>query len=330
MNPTIVYILCGQPGSYFSVCTRVSMTTLRLTNPDVKVALLVDSRTFRQLKDGRDPVLDLPDQVIPVETPYSNDMINSRYLKITMRSEIPDGDLLYIDNDTVIRGSISGIPGGDCDIAGVRNHGQSEWDRQISESDLDILKQLGVPIHRKNYLNGGLLYLRDSPAARLFCESWKRHWEYCGTTLSVHRDQPALNAALNETKAVILDLDDRFNAQFLTHNPSALTGVILHYYSSNQSMTITNFDHYVKRVLGGEPFRIGEVDKLIHARHPWRVRMPVLDDWYCRYLLRKPFLNRHDWDWLQGKRLQSVFGRIPFLALSIYRHVVKGERTQHA
>ncbi|NUQ81812.1 MAG: hypothetical protein HUU10_09405 [Bacteroidetes bacterium] len=299
-HPTIGYVLCGPAGSYFSICTRVSISTLRLTNPHLKVVLLVDPKTHRSLLAGSDPVLNLPDEVMPVETPYQDDMMNSRYLKIIMRYLVPEGDLLYIDNDTVIRGPIDGIPGGDCDLAGVRNHSQDLKRKQISPEDQDILNRMNVTIHRDIYLNAGLV-----------------------CSLQIYRDQPSFNAAINEVDANILFMDDRYNAQFLTRNQTAANGIILHYYSSYRTKPVTNFDDYVIRVLNGEPFSDKAIRQLVRARHPWRTRIPFLDEWYGRYLTRKPYLTPHDWNWLQGKRLQSIWDRLSFVISSFLLHLRK-------
>ncbi len=87
----------------------VSVTSLRMYNPETTVVLLMDKITYEGLIGYRAKLLDLIDEAIVVPTPegYSQKEM-SRHIKTTARQWVK-GDFLFIDTDTVIAGDLSDV-----------------------------------------------------------------------------------------------------------------------------------------------------------------------------------------------------------------------------
>ena len=119
MKTKIVYCIVSNDEDIYLEQAWVSIYTLRRHNPDAEVILLVDKDTELTLIGKRSGIKELVAEVKAVETPVGyNAMQRSRYLKTNFRHFI-SGDLLFIDADTVIGGSLAGVDDIDAEIACV-------------------------------------------------------------------------------------------------------------------------------------------------------------------------------------------------------------------
>ena len=109
MKTKILYILASSQSDIFWEQTFLSITSLRKTNPSVKVALLMDNITYSTLAETRAMLLKIIDEpvVISLDNVISNKE-KSRVLKTNMRNYV-DGDFLYIDSDALILSDLSTI-----------------------------------------------------------------------------------------------------------------------------------------------------------------------------------------------------------------------------
>ena len=136
MKTKIVYCIVSNDEDIYLEQAWESIYTLRRHNPEAKVILLVDKGTEATLTGKRGGIRELVTEVVAVDTPDGyNAMRRSRYLKTNFRQFIA-GDLLFIDSDTVIGGSLAPIDDIEAEIACVPDAHEA-----LSEySQLDGLK----------------------------------------------------------------------------------------------------------------------------------------------------------------------------------------------
>jgi hypothetical protein len=107
--------------------------------------------------------------------------------------------------------------------------------RDITPLALPTVEQLRVKLGWKfrmdRYLNAGVLFARDTPAAHAFYAEWHRRWKHA-LSLGIWQDQFSFNSASTTGIATIGMLPDRDN--WVTHSTAMLRGRarIFHFFSS--------------------------------------------------------------------------------------------------
>lgn len=226
----ILYVLVCSEKDYYGEQALISMMSAKHHMPNCIISLLSDKTTDQYIANSKLPideyisekkVIELGEDLSPTQ--------KSRWLKTRMR-ELVKGDFLYVDVDTVFAGSIDeslfshdvmGVPDGNCLL---KDH-PLKW--QIE----DNLKKLQFNNSLEYHINGGVLFLKDSPTAHSFANHWHRRWqESCSKGIFI--DQPALHQAFCDSKLEQYLLPDYMNAQFGRNINTLADGIILHYYSS--------------------------------------------------------------------------------------------------
>ena len=110
MKTKLVYVLTCAPEATYIEQALISIYSARYQNPHAHIVLLVDNKTNELLVGKRAEVLEYITEkiVIPFEDTMLTPMYRSRYIKTQVR-ELVDGDLLFIDSDTVINHSLEEI-----------------------------------------------------------------------------------------------------------------------------------------------------------------------------------------------------------------------------
>lgn len=251
--------------------TRVSVASLRVTNPLVEVTLACDNVTANALERRSDPILREVEDLVTCEA-FTNVGANyrNRHLK-TQTRQIVDGPFLLLDSDTLVRGDLSSIFRLDTDIAGAPNHSRDEFANQLWDEDARALGRMNWQVEEHAYINGGVLYFSDTPAARKVGCLWHRKWLASIEKCSRYRDQPALNAALCEAQPRLSILPHKFNAQFRVAPHVAANAVIWHYYSSGYfTQPTTDFELLAAQILLGKEPCLDVVAEMIRQPGPWR------------------------------------------------------------
>ena len=75
------------------------------------------------------------------------------------------------------------------------------------------------------YLNAGVMFVRDTPAAHAFYAEWHRRWKRA-LSLGMWQDQFSFNSVIATGTATIAILPDRDN--WVTHSTVMLRGRLLH------------------------------------------------------------------------------------------------------
>ena len=306
-QPTVVYVLTAEGRDLYSATTRVSIASLRTTNPDCRVVLVCDPVTDAGVSRDSDPIRSEVDVWMVVDTPEGTPTLRNRYLKSRLRIEL-DGPFLYLDGDTVIRGDLEPIFSVTTDIAGAPNHSTDLVSDQIWDGDIETSRLMGWTVGQRAYVNGGVLYFADTPGSRRFGSTYHEMWLSSVERTGESRDQPALNAAIGLARPSLTSLSHRYNAQYRTNLSVARDAVILHYYISDPGPP-SAAELLARRTLEETALEHRDVEKLLRAKHPWRNESPI-DDWIASRVLRKGRMNTADTLWFKGERVKSCRDRI--------------------
>jgi len=302
----IVYVLSADGPDVHFAMTRVSVASLRVSNPQARIEIVCDENTDGVSRQARDPLRDEVDRWFVQDTPPGSPGYRNRFLKTTLR-EFLRGSFLYLDGDTFVRADLSPLFLLDTDVAAARNHSADAVAGQIWVEDAETCRRMGWPVGHREYLNGGVIFLADTPEARAFAGAWHRLWLSSVATTRGYRDQPALNTALMETLPRLKVLPHRFNAQIRGNLRVSLDAVIQHYYSSSPGAP-TAAQLLAERLLAGAPLRHSEIEAMVRRPHPWR-HTSWVDGWFASRIARKGSLNRADELWLTGHRFRSAVVR---------------------
>lgn len=300
----LVYSIASNGDDSYARMLRVSVASVRLSNPGTKVTLAADTFTLSALHERSNPVLGEVDEVVAVAAPEGTAEFRSRFVKTGLRSSV-DGPFLYLDADTLVRGPLEPVFQSPADVAGALNHSRDTFGEQIWSGNEQVWETMGWRLGRSHYLNGGLLYLADTEAAREFGRLWHRSWSESASRLGRNFDQPALNYALHQSPVRLTILPHRYNAQFMYSPSVALDAAIWHYYSINGGDPITAYGILLNQLERGLKFDPSLVRPLVRCRHPWR-RELWLDDLAARSVKDKPKLDDEDLLWFRGERWASI------------------------
>lgn len=238
MRTKIVYCIVSNDKDIYLEQAWVSIYTLRLYNPDAEVILLVDKGTEATLTGKRAGIRELVTEVVAVDTPDGyNAMQRSRYLKTNFRQFIA-GDLLFIDSDTVIGGSLAAIDDIEAEIACVpdAHEALSEYS-QLDGLKMKIQSLFGMDMDdAKYYYNSGVVYVKDTKRTRDFFVDWYNQWKYSAFEKGCNFDQPALYAVDMKRGFIIKELSGVFNCQIYFSLKYLYSGVILHFFNIKSQM----------------------------------------------------------------------------------------------
>jgi hypothetical protein len=299
----VVYVLALDERGAYSAMVRVSVASVRLSNPAAHIVAVCDSSTDRILTAREDPLPTEVDEWVVLDAPLRSARYRSRYLKTRLRHEVV-GPLLYLDGDTVVRGSLRPIFELDADVALAQNHSADEIPEQIWLEDANDAAKMGWRVGDVPYLNGGVMYWADTSVARRLATDWHDKWLACVAQTGREVDQPALNAALREVGPSLHILPHRYNAQFRVNLRVSIDAVILHYYASDPSVP-TAAEQLVSRLEDGGPIPVGAIEKLLKRRHPWGSDRWI-DGWVARRVAKKGGLDDVYSLWLTGRRIDGV------------------------
>lgn len=212
MKTQIVYTLISSEKDYFLEELWVSLYSLRLFHPEVKVKVLVDEPTKKYIM--RFPKLcGMITEIVVVPVPEQyNAKQRSREIKTTVRNVI-DGNYLFIDTDTVICKNLDGIDKLACNIAAVPD-GHLPLSEMMFPPTESIKNIFNVDISDSEcWFNSGVMYVADNEATREFYRSWNEKWTFSCFQKGNSQDQPALSVTDKEFDGLISKLDDIYNVQ---------------------------------------------------------------------------------------------------------------------
>jgi hypothetical protein len=244
----VVYVLATEGRDYHSATAQISVESIRISNPSLRVVVVADALSGRALKNSCHPILNEIDELVICDTPEGNNEYRSRHIKTRLRNII-EGPFLFIDSDTLVRGDLSPIFSLDTDIAAAANGSRDEFSEQLFWIDARIIASMKWPLSKRTYLNSGVLFYNDTANAKRFASLWHQKWLEAAAEQG-NRDQPAMHAALLDAQPRLSILPHRFNAAFKVTPRVAEDAIIWHYCGSHEVSTY--FDSFVERILRGQ------------------------------------------------------------------------------
>lgn len=206
------YVISLNESQSFADRAMISCISLRTSNPTAKLTVLCDDETFVKLESRRHRLLDVCDNVIPVPTPDGDSVLKHGWIKTRMNRYFNE-DFIYLDADTLVRGSLENIFDFEGSVAGVLNHNAdtSEW--SVWANDFVFLEKIGSSRKCDNYVNGGVLAFRDGRVTDALFDAWHRVWCEGYYVTSNSQDRPALNLVLADLGPEKSVLSGDFNRQ---------------------------------------------------------------------------------------------------------------------
>lgn len=315
-----VYVITCKGRDNYSAMTRVSVASLRATNPGIKIAIICDEGSATAMRACDDPLLDEVDALSEFEAPEANAVYINRYLKSKLRNLV-EGQYLFLDSDMLIRGDLRPLFAYTTDIAGAPNRSKADPTQQYLQGEKDIITTMGWTVRNDLYLNGGLMLANDTPRARAFADAWHSYWLRSVSKTRSYRDQPALNAAIHDTGVGLGAVPREYNTQF-SREPSLVPEArIWHYYASLKRTPITEFELMTDAIASGGELERRQFEKVIGASHPWR-RAFWGDDLVAKIVIRKNRFDTYDALWFEGRRFTSVRLRLRDQAKALAKKVL--------
>jgi len=210
----------------------ISITSLRIHNPNAFVTLLADKETIDSIENRKADIKKIVDEII-VENFESNvsNLKRSRILKTIMRNRV-DGDFLYIDGDTVICQSLNEIGNFQFDLGAVLDQ-----HTLISSNIYKFSRILKIIFDKEDfynypyYFNGGLLFVSDTEFNRDFFRKWNENY-FLGCKKNVPIDMPSLALTNYQLGFPIKELNGEWNVQVWFGVNYLHNAKIMHYFAS--------------------------------------------------------------------------------------------------
>lgn len=261
MKTKIVYSVVSAPNDTYLEQTFLSMYSLRKHNPDAQIVLVVDSGTNETLIGSRESIKNIANKIVSIEVPgrFNSNMLRSRYLKTNLRHFI-DGDMLFIDSDTVICRSLEEADNLTCELGMV-----PDLNGELALTDNTIIarcKAAGFGDQKGNpYFNSGVIFAKDTPSVKQFYNDWFHNWEQSSHN-GIHFDQPALCATNSAHNGLISEINGIWNCQYkMDGYPYLKNARIMHYYSNNGNNG--NFFSLPLDMLLLRVKKLGEIDPVV-------------------------------------------------------------------
>ena len=249
MKTKLIYVLTSAPDNNYCEQALMSVFTARHHNPDAYILLIVDDLTDKLFVGVRTEILNYISEklVIPLNSNMSL-MERSRWLKTSVRNLV-QGDLLFIDCDTLITRSLENIDNCTYELGAVlESHLPiKEFNKLLYEQLEKNSKLLDWDAKKENYyFSSGVIFAKDSEKNKLFFEKWNSYW-FEGTKKGVKIDQPSFAKANIELNRPIQKLDDIWNCVMYTHPTFDRDAKILHF-CSFRNMSYVFSDQFLNKV----------------------------------------------------------------------------------
>ena len=131
---SVVYVISSDGADAFADMALVSMLSVRISNPGLGILAVCDEKSAITLRANKHRMLDVCDQFITVPTPDGEPTFRSRWIK-TQLCRYVEGNILNIDADTLVRGSLADLQHLVSDFGAVANHNGATLSEQIWSED---------------------------------------------------------------------------------------------------------------------------------------------------------------------------------------------------
>src|ERR1700730_7960515 len=205
--PTIFFVLAAKDLGLYADMAAVAALSVRRLHPQARIILVTDEPTARAIDHHSHALGNVVSEIVVRPTGTEDPVVGSRHLRTVLR-QLVKGDYLYLDSDAIaVRRLDRGWPGG-ADLAMARDWNQRGMPPTALPGIEKLRVELGWEFRPDPYLNAGVMFVRDTPAAHAFYGEWHRRWKQT-LSLDIPEDQWSLNIASATGIATIAILPDR-------------------------------------------------------------------------------------------------------------------------
>lgn len=278
----VCYVLVADGWDRHAQMMFLSATSLRLHEPQARVTLVTDAETRASLEKSAASLLTLVDAVAVADSPVPDRRLRAFHLKTAFRRYV-DGDVLYLDGDTLVLRPVRDVADLDAEIGAVLdfNH-DGEWFPPQLEGPY---RRLGWTYPLPYYFNSGVLWLRDTPAVRRFSEEWTRRW-FLLVEEGMPGDQEAFVTALYAQPVTWRRLPNAFNAITVKRNYRFREARVLHFFGSADEQRGTIFEHLLEHLRKTGTFDEPAYRRCLREGHPWGPHREPWQLWRSRNYVR--------------------------------------------
>ena len=228
-----LYILTSSEKDLYYEQFFLSISSLRLHNPNAFIVALIDSKTKAGLTGKRSGYEQVVSQVVTVVAPEELSQKEvSRWLKSSMKKYVT-GDFLYIDCDTIIAASLDGDFSPEIKIGAVLDTHVGLDDHFLAPHFMREDLALGFSSFNTGLrYNSGVMFCRDLSEVDELFNRWHELWLFSKKKGST-QDMPALNQASEELGGAITEIGGEWNCH-IAHNglPFLADAKIIHYFAT--------------------------------------------------------------------------------------------------
>lgn len=228
MKTKLIYVLtCASEATYIEQAL-MSVYSARYWNPNAHIVLMVDDKTDALLAGKRGEILKYISEKVVV--PFADDsltpMYRSRWIKTKVR-ELVEGDILFVDSDTICCRSLEEIEDFTCEIGAVGDN-NTTFAKDISrQGTINQVAPICDITKEEYYFSSGVIYSKDTNNVHKLFALWHKYWKQ-GVESGIRIDQPALAKANMEMKHIIEPIDNVYNNVLYTQNVDLYESAILH------------------------------------------------------------------------------------------------------
>lgn len=252
MKTKLVYVLTCAPEASYIEQALMAVWSARYWNPDAHIVLLTDDKTSAILHtdNTRGEILRyISEEIVSTFDSDKSMHYRSRWIKTSAR-ELVDGDMLFIDCDTICCSSLATIDKCDADVAAVLDEHlhRREYVQSLDQSNNLYAVKIGFDYLQENdYFNSGVVFWRDSEQAHLLGHIWHKEW-LLGVDNGVQIDQTSLGKANSLCGHVIKELSGVWNTIVFMHPKWIRNSKIIHFwnYRNESFMYSTIYLRYVQ------------------------------------------------------------------------------------
>jgi hypothetical protein len=263
----VCYVVVSTGWDRHSQMAWVSAHSVRRQEPNARIVMVVEGAAAGADEEMRTRFASIADAVIVKRSSVSTPVAKSRFHKIVLR-EYVDGDLLYLDSDTLAVAPFADVFQSKGEVGAVSDFNfeiSKGWFPKIVEQPF---RELGWQYPLPYQLNAGVILLRDTPAVRGFSREWLARFQ-ASTALPHVWDQVTFNSALFATGVPHEVLPHGYNAMVVKRNYRFRSARILHFFGSSEEQRGTLMEHLMQHLRQTGTFDVATYEQSIRQRHPW-------------------------------------------------------------
>jgi hypothetical protein len=300
----VVYVISSDGADAFADMALVSMLSVQISNPGLGIFVVCDEKSALTLSANKHRLLDVCDEFITVPTPDGEPTFRNRWIK-TQLCRYVEGNILYIDADTLVRGSLADLQHVVSEFGAVANHNGATLSEQIWSEDRQVFEGMGWPCNFHTYFNCGFFFFKPCPRVHEFFATWHKLWLAGVSPGGRLRDQPSFNSAIVLIGVEMKVLPSTFNAQLAKSWNRSSQAIVWHFYAS-EGEGGNSFGHLVKVANGLSLSRLRHlILRALAAPAPW-----LNLSWFARRLAVRVELRgdarTEEWLWLHGRRKDAL------------------------